>query len=307
MSNRSTMFLNYLTCVDHAYIDDNGRVVGGSFHPNFMVSGKIDEKEQVIVDFSRVKKQIKEAIDDKEIGFDHKLWIIPDYSRCEWDIKEEQIIIRTPACELEMPRNAVKIFTHNFFNTFDETARRAIQQHVWRVLDQLHPEADILVECQLTTYPFMRDAGKSFLFRYVHGLKNSTSWGCQNHSHGHLSWLEIEHDIFYNPVCEDCRRAIQTVYDSVRAIDGAILIFVDNIVDQTDEYIKIQYESERGMWKAKYSKQHNKLIVMDKETTIENITDWFVNQHLSVLAMGHVKRIYISEGLSKGAVREFSA
>lgn len=307
MSNRSTMFLNYLTCVDHAYIDDNGRVVGGSYHPNFLVGGKVDETEQVVVDFSSVKKQIKAAVDDKETGFDHKLWIIPGYSRCEWDIWQDQMTIRTPACELEMPKNAVKIFQNNFIGTFQETVQRAIQQHVWQALDQLHPQADISVECQLTTQAFMKDPQKSFMFRYSHGLKNSTSWGCQNHSHGHLSWIEIEHDVFYNPDCQDCKRAIQTVYDAVQQVDGAILIFSQNIIEQTDTHIRIQYATERGVWKASYSKAHNKLIVVEKETTIENITDWFVDQHVGTLAMGHVKRVYISEGLSKGAVREFSA
>jgi 6-pyruvoyl-tetrahydropterin synthase len=300
------MFLNYLTCVDHAFIDDNGRVVGGSYHPNFLVGGKVDEIEQVVVDFSKVKKQIKDAIDDRETGFDHKLWIIPSYSRCEYDTWQDQITIRTPACELEMPRNAVKIFDNNYIGTFQETVQRAIQHHVWQALDNLHPGCDISVECQLTTQAFMKDPQKSFMFRYVHGLKNSSSWGCQNHSHGHLSWIEVEHDLFYNPDCQDCRRGMQTVYDIASKLDGAILIYDQNIVKETDEYVKIQYASERGIWKATYSKAHNKIVVLDRETTIENIVDWVVEQHLGTLMMGHVKRLFVSEGLSKGAVREFS-
>jgi 6-pyruvoyl-tetrahydropterin synthase len=301
------MFLNYLTCVDHAYIDDSGRVVGGSYHPNFLVGGKVDEVEQVVVDFSSVKKQIKDAVDDKETGFDHKLWIVPGYSRCEIDTKHDQMIIRTPACELEMPKNAVKILQNNFIGTFQETVQQAIQNHVWQALDKLHPQAEISVECQLTTRAFMKDPKKSFMFRYTHGLKNSTSWGCQNHSHGHLSWVEIEHDAFYSPDCNDCKRAMQTIYyDAILQIDGAILIFSQNIVEQTDSYIRIQYATERGVWKATYNKANNKLIVMDKETTIENIIDWIVDPYVGVLKEGHVKRIYISEGLSKGAVRELS-
>lgn len=300
------MFLNNLTCIDHAYIDNAGRVIGGSYHPNFYVSGSVDESEQVVIDFSKVKKQIKECIDSKEDGFDHKLWIIPGYSLCEIDVLGDTTRVSTPACVLEMPSDALKTFKNNYVGTFQETVQRSIQTHVWSHLNKLYPDIEVSVECQLTTNAFMKDPGKSFTFRYVHGLKNSSSWGCQNHSHGHLSWIEVEHDMFYDPMCSDCRRAMQAVYDISRELDGAILIFEENIFEQTNDYIAIQYTTERGMWRAKYYKSRNKIIVMDQETTIENIVDWAVNKNFGALAMGHIKRLYISEGLSKGAVKEFS-
>lgn len=306
MSKRSTMFLNYLTCVDHAYINDNGQVVGGSYHPNFLVGGEVDETEQVVVDFSNVKKQIKGAIDDNETGFDHKLWIIPSYSKCEWDVVNDQIKIRTPACELEMPRNAVKIFDHNFIGSLQETAQVAIQNHVWKALNEQHPKSNITVECNLTTQMFVRNPNMMFKFTYVHGLKNSSSWGCQNHSHGHLSWLEIEHDAFFSPTCSDCKKTIEDVFNAVQDLYGAILIFKDNVVTNDDEKVQIQYATERGVWKATYYKAYNKIRILDRETTIENITDWFVEQNMGTLLRGHVKRVYISEGLSKGAVKELS-
>jgi hypothetical protein len=85
-----------------------------------------------------------------------------------------------------------------------------------------------------------------------------------------------------------------------------VLAHNQNVVKETDDYVKIQYASERGIWKATYSKAHNKIIILDRETTIENIVDWVVEKHLGTLMMGHVKRLFVSEGLSKGAVREFS-
>ena len=85
---RSTMFLSDVTVLDHAYIDDSGFIVGGSFHPCFNVSGEIDGTEQVVVDFSAIKKQIKALIDSKETGYDHKLWIIEGFS----NISDIQVI-----------------------------------------------------------------------------------------------------------------------------------------------------------------------------------------------------------------------
>ena len=57
----SIRFLTHVSCVDHAYIDNNGCVVGGSFHPNFIIGGTPDPVEKVVVDFSTVKKDVKQA------------------------------------------------------------------------------------------------------------------------------------------------------------------------------------------------------------------------------------------------------
>jgi hypothetical protein len=92
----------------------------------------------------------------------------------------------------------------------------------------------------------------------------------------------------------------------VQDLYGAILIFKDNVVTNDDEKVQIQYATERGVWKATYYKAYNKIRILDRETTIENITDWFVEQNMGTLLRGHVKRVYISEGLSKGAVKELS-
>jgi hypothetical protein len=49
----------------------------------FALSLQIPSTEKVVVDFSTVKKSIKEIIDHKETGFDHKLWVIEGWSKCE--------------------------------------------------------------------------------------------------------------------------------------------------------------------------------------------------------------------------------
>ena len=116
---RSTMFLNDLTVVDHAYIDDNGCIVGGSFNPCFEVSGTPDAVEKVVVDFSTIKHDLKEMIDRHNFvfsknGFDHKVWIIEGYSnvsmiRMEGNSTYSTVTITTPAMALTVPGDAVKM------------------------------------------------------------------------------------------------------------------------------------------------------------------------------------------------------
>lgn len=286
MNNTSTIFLNNLTCIDHAFIDTFGRVGGDSFHPNFLVTGSIDPIEQVVIDFSSIKKQIKAIIDDKENGFDHKLWIYDKVSECEYSQCDGYITVESPVLVLEMPTNAVKII--------EGDAETAIAQQVERELNKLHPHNNIKVQCELTHANFSRNPDSSYTFTYVHGLKNSTSWGCQNHSHGHRSWIDFGADVNE----KDKRDYLGAL---VYRLNDAVFIYKDNIVFQDDHRIVINYDTPRGRWHAEYDKLMNNVIVLDTETTVENILNWFVDNNKDMLDRCGVKRLDISEGLSKGA------
>jgi hypothetical protein len=285
MSNTSTIFLNNLTCIDHAYIDAEGRIVGGSYHPNFLVTGSIDPVEQVVIDFSSIKKQIKAIIDDKENGFDHKLWIYANSSNCKYTHYDGNTTIRSDALLLEMPTNAIKII--------ESDAETAIAQQVERELNKLHPHNNIKVQCELTHTNFARNPDSAIEFTYVHGLRSSTSWGCQNHSHGHRSWIDFGVDMG-----GDIEYQLLAL---THELNGAVLIYKDNIVLDDDDYIAIFYTTPRGNWYAEYNKKMIKTIIFDTETTVENILNWFVAKNKDLLDRCGVKRLDISEGLSKGA------
>jgi hypothetical protein len=73
---KSTMFLANLSVVDHAVLIPEGLIRGNSHNPSFEVSGVVDEVENVVCDFSTIKKRMKQLIDDHDMGFDHKCWIL---------------------------------------------------------------------------------------------------------------------------------------------------------------------------------------------------------------------------------------
>lgn len=293
---KSTLFLHAITCVDHAYIDASGCVVGGSYHPNFEVSGEVESQENVVVDFSRVKKEIKALIDDKQRGYDHKLWIVPGLSVASYVINDakETIRIITPTTELIMPLNAVKIFDHAFIHSLEHTFEVELNAYLTGELGDLHADLNIEVKTQNTMMCFSHSASP-FMFRYSHGLKNSSSWGCQNHSHGHLSWFEFK---FSNDVSINWADL-----DSICcSIDNVLFIFADNIVADIDNKLSIEYTTPRGKFCATYDRRAYKIHILKTETTIEHIAEWFKNQYGALLASSGVTRVYISEGLSKGAV-----
>lgn len=288
----STMVLANLTVVDHAYIDNRGNVVGGSFNPSFFVTGEIDPVEHVVVDFSAVKKQIKQIIDDKQTGFDHKLWFISGYSAGTMSLKGNTVIIETPTTLLTMPLDAVIYISGSEYTT--EVVGNWFADKVERKLRRLHPSVNIDVVCSNnTTCHFPTSEQSASMFRYAHGLKDSTSWGCKNIAHGHLSYIQLF------PVTAVTTELAAKIADD---LDDCIFINKENIKHNNSAALSIGYTTERGVFAATYSKDNYKLIMLETETTVENLVEYVVGAYNHDLADAGVNQVLVSEGLSKGAV-----
>lgn len=300
MNKPASIFLSQLTILDHAYIDDRGIVVGGSFNPDFIVSGDVDPVEQVVVDFSTVKKDLKGFIDDKEDGFDHKLWFIYGVSKgitTEYvDESGPRIIISTPSTTLDIPRNAVKMFMAKDYS--EETIGEVLSQELTTKMRHLYPT--VRVNCLNTTIAHTptipNGTGESLpvaLFTYSHGLKDSTSWGCNNIAHGHLSYVTIA------PVSEKSIRLQEKI---ALALDGVVFVNKDNVVYHDEETIALEYTTSRGRFYARYDYAANHIKVLDTETTIEHLVDFVKEQYSDELVEVGAKMLFVSEGLSKGAM-----
>lgn len=313
MTQVSSLFLSDISVVDHAYIDDNGNIVGGSFNPSFLVTGEIDPVEQVVVDFSSVKKQIKETIDAREGGFDHKLWFIKGYSNGSIRISQienvEYVTIDTPTTKLIVPQNAVTVIDDPKVPDYTvNSIGFALQNHVEKYLRTLHPHSNIRVVCinnQNRHYPTKNT--ESALFRYTHGLKDSTSWGCQNIAHGHLSYIQAL------DVNNDCSNEAKLVLDNIAStLDNTVFVMADNIkssivgprldsLSLVPKEIQVSYKTDRGMFLAVYKTDAYKITILETETTIEHIVEWVAATYGDILKQHGCTGLFVSEGLSKGA------
>jgi hypothetical protein len=192
-----------------------------------------------------------------------------------------------------MPVDAVKIFEHvEYAVDLSATFEKELNVFLTDKLGQLHPDLEISVVTRNSATCFSQTADP-FMFRYAHGLKNSSSWGCQNHSHGHLSWFEFE---FGGQVSD-----WDSLNDIADEIDNTLFIYRDNITRSTNDKIEIRYVTERGTFYAEYDQSAYNIRILDTETTIEHIAAWFVDNYRSVLESNNVSRVLISEGLAKGA------
>lgn len=304
---RSSIFLNNITVIDHAYIDDQGCIRGGSFNPNFIVSGKPDFQEKVVVDFSTIKKDIKKIIDKHEPdvftnGLDHKLWIIEGYSNIEnFDITKDKqrLIIQTPNVKIELPPDAVKHIpvingqTPDYSNLY---IGYALENYVKQHLQQLYPDARIDVKCINTVDEHVALNASTRPFHYVHGLKNSTSYGCQNIAHGHRSFIHADID---DPLVFNRLKII------AEELDNTVFVYEENIIKIDSNTLTIGYSTkQRGNFSMTLNTDTHKIIVLSTETTIEFLVSYINQRYGKDLFFCGAKTIYVSEGLSKGAVEQ---
>lgn len=268
------IFFQNITCLDHGFVDQDGLLKGGSFHVNVEVSSSVlDEDDFTVIDFSSGKKKIKALIDSMETGYDHKTWIIPNWSKISGFTGTYLV---TNSFSMIAPATAFRVF--DFVNTYQDI-NIELQNYL-----KLHlPEFDFVVTCKENVFSIEENYSK---FRYVHGLYTSTkSLGCQNIGHGHLSYVTVKDDnLLTEKIAND--------------LNNAIFIFEENIKDVSELDLTLNYTTEaRGEFTLKLRKNCYNMIFMSVETTIENISHYVSTKYN--IPKGN---LIISEGLSKGAI-----
>jgi 6-pyruvoyl-tetrahydropterin synthase len=304
MSTKSTMFLNDVTVIDLAILDADGIIGGYSVRPRFWVTGNIDPNEGVVVDFSTIKKQIKGLIDHKEFGYDHKLVIGKNaHHYVNAAGAEDWIGIKSNSVEASVPRNAVKLCD----NAEDPYDLDAFSLELAAFLEQKFAEEyGMELEFRVTLdveFEYINNSDIAGSLCYSHGLKSSTSWGCQNIAHGHFSFIQFLPGQNHGPDdIIDYEGALALMREIEEEYGAAVFIFSENVQLVTESAITVGYETERGKFSAKYQKSSNKLIVIDTETTIEFLVAEIGNKYREqILATGY-GAVAVSEGLTKGAV-----
>lgn len=346
MSNAS-IYLCQPTCIDHAYINHNGCIVGGSINPDFIISGKIDEHEQVVVDFSAIKKQLKAAIDHNVYGLDHKLWLIEGYSDCkvyfqehidhttndpvfvpDWstffdldfkrmdEMRATKILICSHNISLVLPLDAVHfVLAKNVNQTkLSNTSNNSLVQDFNKYMSEyisyyLHTyfayvgvyNVEIETRIRVIAHTMHTETTVVENFNYAHGLKNSTSFGCQQPCHGHLSYMQVLGDNMDYHIRNSLHKLVSR-YDNV------VFINEEDIIENNGEWCSIEYSTEqRGEFFAAFrvGDEAHRIVIIDIDTTIENIIEHVVANNREVvneLIDYGATHLCISEGLSKGAI-----
>lgn len=311
----SSIFFNEPTVIDHSFIAGDGGCYGGSVNPSFYVTGAINLDENVVLDFSSGKKRIKAWIDDNDNGFDHKCWIIrgvsnfdsvyavEDQTRVDdWDYlasnqdPDRVLTLSTRRLTVTAPKSAFRFMLNDA--KFAEVYKAVeTEMRLWLEANMSDFKFDVRMCANAvpsTIKPYQ-------LFRYVHGLKNSTSWGCQNIAHGHLSYIDID-----TPAGTDVEFKEQILKSIAKSLDNTIFISGENY-SKNEYFHTISYTSQtRGDFTMALPVQQpfHKFVVFETETTIEHIIEYVAALFKPQLQSLKATKLYVSEGLSKGALME---
>ncbi|MCW6598649.1 hypothetical protein [Yersinia ruckeri] len=324
----STIFFAHQNCIDFGYIRRDGAPIGFSVNPSFTLTGRIEEKEQVVIDFSDSKKKLKEFMD---ASFDHRLVVFrcKDGSLSGVEIAETDARNRTTfhlkngLGSITVPEDAfVIVDTHD--SVLDVSESDFVQGNLQIFLTQYceaamekHYGFPVKVGVKMATY--MMSFGDlwecsmdAISFQYVHGLKNSTSYGCKNIAHGHLSYLHFQKDM--NVPMEDFASVGAEYHQLTQRLTNCIFINKDNLTTQgapNEQFDVISYSTEqRGFMEMALNtaalaeiKDVN-IHVCEKETTIENLAEYvslLIAKEFPNLS-AFATEMYISEGLTKGCL-----
>lgn len=294
----SSIFLNDLTVIDYSTITNDGTIIGGSSTLNLEVTGNVDSHEGVVIDFSACKKRIKQFIDGRG-GFDHKLWV---------NLDDPQIVVDVDGVYTTVSHRASGLTITAEPDAFAWVGYTPTQDIADFLNHHLAPYTVSRVALNNDTIPPLHTNTESCEFRYVHGLKNSSSFGCKNLVHGHLSYVSAvvpTNDVLVatnqwlgQPPNEPT--AANLVLRGIAAdLNNCIFAHAEDIKSTDGGVYKIAYSTdERGDMSMSFTQ---KLIVLETQTTVEHIVEYVRARYYDQLKAAGVTELYVSEGLCKGA------
>lgn len=308
----TTIAINNLTQLDYAavfdsepqlrspYVFNSPRFSGGSYNVSILLTGETTEDEQVVLDFSTAKKLIKGLIDHKEIGLDHKLLMNEQQQLKGYDAN---LGYDNDFWPMAAPSDAIHVVP---FKLDPQTIQAELQTYLSTWLTQKVAEMhDLPIQVEVIlneefTVPSLDDNRPAVAkFRYTHGLPRSSSWGCRNLFHGHLSILAL---YGYPPKYDD--EAFELASRIAAWLHNCHLVEASHLQLSLGVVVYDSSEcGERGYFSFESTDfGQNFIRVFDKATTIENITDSVLEHFKSELQEIGVTMLYVSEGLVKGAV-----
>lgn len=284
------------------------------------------------------KSAVKVGIIDREaqLNFYCKQLVSEDYEN------RYIVEVETSKHQLVLPLTAIRFIQHKTSTTAamyflecngfsrDEDMFTSVEAEINSLMQEYLPE--VTIDCVNSYMPQVMSPAynggivdnkypRPAFFRYVHGLKRSTSWGCQNIAHGHLSFVQVVLEPRGNSVQDEGRGSKMRFLSEELAmaiasdLNNRVFVNSDDIVeyeltDEPQEFKDLQYTSlSRGKMQWETVKS-SALWSTGSDTTIENIVAeaFFMNREsLAELAKTYdaIGTLYVSEGLSKGAFINF--
>ena len=286
------LFVNDLTVMDFSYLCPERGMVGESWIVDVVLSGDLNE-ESMVLDFGKVKKQLKQLIDEY---IDHKL-LVPvehEYSHVEHDEKSDRVRVdfirpENKSIHLNCPAEAYAfVYSHN-------VTMPSVSDYLKDVIATHLPENVAGIELNLRA-----EVINTPCYHYTHELKKHDG-NCQRIAHGHRSKVVVfenqQESIKWQEYWSErwCDIYIGSTEDIVDDSETVFCLPNTNF----EHHHVFAYESSQGRFELAIPKAESEMI--DTDTTVECLAQFMADEHKRLNSNSDFS-VVAYEGVGKGAI-----
>ncbi|OAN10971.1 6-pyruvoyl tetrahydropterin synthase [Photobacterium jeanii] len=287
------LFVRDLTVIDASYLCATRGMVGESWILDVVMSGELNEMSMVL-DFGRVKKQIKHLVDEY---VDHRL-LVPMR-----DPAMKLAATKEGYSTLDLLRGEKGIHLHCPDEAFclvdaDEITIETVTEHVYQVLKGELPENVEGLEITLR-----HENIDGAFYHYSHGLKKHDG-NCQRIAHGHRSPIELlvngqrdsEREQAWAQRWQDIYLGSQE--DQVTIDELALSAHAQAISDES--HYGFRYTAPQGEFELAIARSETEILPTD--TTVELLAGYIADEVKATLSADDALDVVAYEGVGKGAM-----
>jgi len=277
------LFVDNITVIDFAYLDPVRGLVGESWITDVVLGGNLDDQNMVF-DFSLVKRTIKRVIDER---VDHRLVIPRGYEGLQWNEETPDTFVWQLSdgshIEHSSPDEAV------VWLSADRVTPSAVAALLEKELKAVLPGNVTSVELHLR-----EDVIEGAYYHYVHGLKKHAG-NCQRIAHGHRSPIRIDRNGRRDLALEQrWARLWQDIYVGTEEDVVRRFVSADGV-----PYLTFEYEANQGEFTL--TLPESRVYMLGTDTTVELIAAHMADTLKAEFPQDEI-RVKAYEGVGKGAI-----
>ncbi|MAO66821.1 MULTISPECIES: 6-carboxytetrahydropterin synthase [Idiomarina] len=289
------LFVNDLTVIDCSYLCPERGIVGESWIVDIVLDGALNEQSMVL-DFGRVKKQVKAIIDN---SVDHKLVVPAEHPYTKVTHNSDDSANWVDFVRPE--QRSIHLFCPADAFAFIDAEVVSIETVTDYLKAVIKRELPVNVEgLSLFLRPENIDG---FYYHYTHGLKKHDG-NCQRIAHGHRSKIQIKLDNIRQPVLEkEWSDKWQDIYlgttEDVCTRSNLQLSDAASDLSSDSSHTFYSYTADQGLFELAVPNAEN--FVIDTDSTVECIADYLVEE---IKSQNPDKKVEVRafEGVGKGAI-----
>ncbi len=287
------LFVKDLTVIDASYLCETRGMVGESWILDVVMHGDLNEMNMVL-DFSKVKKQIKQLVDEH---VDHRLLVPSKNSavhsaRAKVGYSMVDLTRGEKGIHLNCPDEAF------CFIDAEEISIESVTEHIHKVLKGNLPSNVASIDITLR-----HEKIDGAYYHYTHGLKKHDG-NCQRIAHGHRSPLKILIDGQRDTTRELAfAQRWQDIY--LAAIEDLVEIANLELSEHAslincDTHFGFRYTTSQGEFQLAIA--HSETEVLNTDTTVELLAVFIAKEIATSLGEGPSLQVIAYEGVGKGAM-----